>query len=518
MLRGISRRTCSRGSWTAPVRCWSRWYSTGEGVPESAVPVNFKDTHSLKKTVFDYKSILSNLENHKESVRRRKFALEHDLDLFPIAMSLLKKLREQFRELLVQRAALQKISKTTFQKRNGNSNQENDNGDKLSTESRSNNLFAQLRDIKSECAEIESQIKNLELEIFKISNDLPNLIDPSVGDEQIVDSYINLPSEDAEFFSSLPTTQQQEEYLSSKYSSSNLDHKTIGENFNILDFKTAVKISGTSWYFLINDGALLEQALIQYVTKEARKLNFSFVIPPSIVRSEITNACGFRPRDQNNEQQIYELTNDNLCLTGTAEIPLASLNMNKILEKTQLPKKYVGVSRSYRAEAGARGKDPKGLYRVHEFTKVELFIYSTQENSNTELENLKNFQIKLIEKLGLFSRVLNMPTDDLGAPAYKKYDIEAWMPGRSKWGEITSTSNCTDYQSRRFNIKYNDIDKNGKKISKFAHTLNGTAVAIPRVILALIENNYDKNNNCIWIPEPLREYMDGRDRITPFEE
>lgn len=234
--------------------------------------------------------------------------------------------------------------------------------------------------------------------------------------------------------------------------------------------------------------------------------------PPSVVRSEVVNACGFKPNDQNNEKQIYELEGEKKSLTGTAEIPLAAFHASTTFpEGSSFPKKYVGVSRSYRAEAGASGKDTKGLYRVHEFTKVELFHFTTPEGASKELQQLKEMQVEIISELGLAAKVLNMPTSDLGSPAMQKYDIEAWMPGRGSWGELTSCSNCGDYQARRLGIRYKISKESG---SKHVSTLNGTAMAVPRVIVALIEQNYNPKTKEIRIPKVLQPYMDGKDKIV----
>jgi len=227
--------------------------------------------------------------------------------------------------------------------------------------------------------------------------------------------------------------------------------------------------------------------------------------------SGVYNACGFKPRDQNNEQQVY-LLDGGLCLTGTAEIPLAGWAAHTTFSK--LPIRKVGVSRSYRAEAGARGADTKGLYRVHEFTKVELFAWTTTfEESKKMHQEILALQTEILTELGLCCRVLNMPAYDLGAPAYQKYDIEAWMPGRGNWGEVTSASNCLDYQSRRLHTKYSLPDGS----SQYAMTLNGTAVAVPRVIIAILENNYDKNLNRVEIPHVLRPGMDDKQYIEGLQ-
>lgn len=251
-------------------------------------------------------------------------------------------------------------------------------------------------------------------------------------------------------------------------------------------------------------------ALTLYATKKAREHGFAMCIPPSVAKNEVIDACGFRPRDMNNEQQIYHVADTTWGLTATAEIALAGMGINTTMDLSPGPKKVCGISRSYRAEAGARGKDTRGLYRVHEFTKVELFCWSTPDQSEQVLEDLRRFQIELVSELGLSAKVLNMPANDLGAPAFQKYDIEAWMPGRGSFGEITSTSNCTDFQSRRMNTKFKD-PSTGK--ASYVHTLNGTALAVPRVIIALVENFYDPKSDSIAIPEPLIPYMDGKESI-----
>ncbi|KAH3685478.1 hypothetical protein WICPIJ_003546 [Wickerhamomyces pijperi] len=340
--------------------------------------------------------------------------------------------------------------------------------------------------------ELTDKYKTAEAELHEILESVPNSIDPSVSSTEQIVNWLN------------PRGQ----YIADP----KLEHQNIAQELGILDLKQASVVSGNSWYYLLNDGALLEQALVQYALKLARQHGFKMALPPSMVRSEVSNACGFKPRDTNNEQQTYSVGEDGkLCLTGTAEIPLAGLGINKTFQESELPHRVVGLSRSYRAEAGARGKDTKGIYRVHEFTKVELFVWSTQTQSVDELEKLKEFQMDLIRSLGLSAKVINMPYNDLGAPAYKKYDIEAWMPGRGTFGEVTSCSNCTDFQSRRLQTKYKSLKE---KKSLFVHTLNGTAMAVPRVIVAILENFYDKASKRVAIPKVLQAYMDDKQFIV----
>lgn len=441
-----------------------------------------KNSNALKKPQFNVKDIMNNSSSYIESIHRRK---EPRL-----------------------------LSNVEFIL--GNRNKEIDLAKKINTLKRERTQVGEImkeaknnvsEDVKKESMLLKQQLKNLENEQSILANvmhskieGLPNLLDQGVpGNDDIGDvvKFINCKNEE-EATSRLPASQ--------------FDHKRIAEQLKIVDFTTASRVSGSSWYYLIGDGALLEYALILYCLSQARKLGYIMVSPPSILKSEVIQACGFKPNDQNDEQQIYDLTNDTLSLIGTAEIPLGALHSSSIFPVLQVfPIKYVGVSRAFRAEAGARGTDTKGLYRVHEFTKVELFHFTTSEKAGEELEEIKDFQIKLIESLGLTAKMINMPTSDLGAPAMKKYDCEAWMPGRQSWGEITSASNCGDYQSRRLGIRSEVTDENGRL--KYLSTLNGTGVAIPRLIATILEQNYEPKTNSVLIPHVLRPYMDNREKI-----
>ncbi|KAG7701954.1 hypothetical protein KL930_000983 [Ogataea haglerorum] len=350
--------------------------------------------------------------------------------------------------------------------------------------------LAQLKPLLKQSAETQ---KGLVAQMEELVGQLPNLIDDAVGSQPALLEYINV-SRDVD-----------------AAADEKFDHKSILESAGLAEFLQASNVSGRGWYYLMGDLALLEQALVQYSLKMARKSGFQMVLPPSIVKTEVTNACGFRPRDTNNERQVYELTHDNLCLTGTAEISLAALSINAEYKFGDLPRRTVGLSRSFRAEAGAAGRDTRGLYRVHEFTKVELFSWTAGElsESSKEFDRLVAFQKEFISNLGLPARVLLMPADDLGAPAFKKVDIEVFMPGRGAWGEVSSTSNCLDYQARRLHARYRT--ENNKL--RFVHTLNGTACAVPRLLVAIVENNYDPDSRSIAVPEVLQPYMDDKKYI-----
>ncbi|KAI8644457.1 seryl-tRNA synthetase [Parasitella parasitica] len=311
------------------------------------------------------------------------------------------------------------------------------------------------------------------------------------------------------------------------------DHVAIAEKLDMIDFEQASLVTGSKFYYLKNYGAWLEFALIQYAMHKAAARGFSPVLAPDMVRTSIAYGCGFQPRKKE-ASQIYDVTTAStinttapkLCLVGTAEIPLAGLSATKIYAEEQLPKKIVGFSHAFRAEAGHGSAEERGLYRVHQFSKVELFCVTTPQQSNDMLAELRSLQEDMFSDLGLCFRVLDMPTEELGASAYRKYDMEAWMPGKNDWGEISSTSNCTDYQTRRLDIKYLSkefrLNTGSKDIRipwsvkekwvNYCHTLNGTAMAVPRVIIALLET-HQKPDGSVHVPLPLRKWIPGEPSI-----
>lgn len=346
----------------------------------------------------------------------------------------------------------------------------------------------QIKQLKTKFKSLTTTKNEIWNSIQDLYTSLPNLLHPSVpNNEPQIIQWINKPI---------------------KTNNHNLNHVDIMTQKGLLDLEQASITSGSSSYYLIGNAALLERALINYAIDLAQSNGFTFILPPSLTRLGIIESCGFRPRDMNGEEQIYKTGKDNnFGLVATAEITLAAMGFNKNFDLNDKGiKQYVGLSRSYRAEAGANGKDTKGLYRVHEFSKVELFVWTNPIYGDQILESLKTFQINIIESLGLYGKVLNMPANDLGNPAYQKYDIEVWMPGRRDFGEVSSASNCRDFQSRRLNSKYKDQDGN----LQFLYTLNGTALAVPRVIVALVENFYDPTTNLIRIPDVLVPYMNGK--------
>jgi seryl-tRNA synthetase len=234
------------------------------------------------------------------------------------------------------------------------------------------------------------------------------------------------------------------------------------------------------------------------------------VLTPDVARQEILEGIGFIPRGP--ETQIYGIENSDLCLIATAEITLGGLHRDKVFDELGLPLKYVGLSHCFRTEAGAPGRETRGLYRVHQFTKVEMFAFCTPDQSEGIHQELLAIEEKVFQGLQLPYQIIDTCTGDLGGPAYRKFDLEAWMPGRGRegeFGEVTSTSNCTDYQSRRLNIRYKVP---GQKGTHLVHTLNGTAVAVPRAILAILENN-QREDGSITVPAVLRPWM-GKELIS----
>ncbi|RDL41352.1 uncharacterized protein BP5553_01331 [Venustampulla echinocandica] len=376
-------------------------------------------------------------------------------------------------------------------------------------------LLEEARVLKDKISVIQEKESAITTEIDSLAAAIPNLTSNETprGSEPRLISYIN-------------THPESDPSASSRVWRS---HVHIGQELQLLDLASAATTTGWGWYYLLNEAAQMEQALIQFALSVARKHGWGHVSPPSMVYSHIASACGFQPRDQNGEQQVYSIQQNardvglkpELSLSGTAEIPLAGMKANTTLEEAELPLKRFGVSRCYRAEAGARGADTKGLYRVHEFTKVEMFAWTLPsiEASTAVFDEMVIIQKEILHSLGLHCRILEMPTTDLGASATRKLDIEAYFPSRRQkddgYGEVTSVSMCTDYQSRRLATRV-DVRSLGGKLA-FPYTVNGTALAVPRVLAAILENGWDEEKCEVKIPECLWPWMDGLKIITPKE-
>ena len=288
------------------------------------------------------------------------------------------------------------------------------------------------------------------------------------------------------------------------------DHVEIGESLKLLDFEAGSRVAGHGFYFLTNDGVLLELALQKYAVDLLMQEGFTVMTTPDVARDSILEGTGFMPRGP--ETQIYSISNSDLSLVATAEITLGGAMHEKIFNINELPLKLCGISHCFRTEAGAHGRATRGLYRVHQFTKVEMFAFTAPDKSDEMHQQLLDLECKIFDGLGIPYRVVDTATGDLGGPAYRKYDLEAWMPGRGEtgeWGEVTSTSNCTDYQARRLGIRFRNPSEKG---TQFVHTLNGTAVAISRAIVAILEN-YQQPDGSVKVPDALVSWM-GKSVLT----
>ena len=290
-----------------------------------------------------------------------------------------------------------------------------------------------------------------------------------------------------------------------------LDHVELGARLGLFDFEAGARVAGHGFYFLVNDAVLLELALQRYAIDLLMRENFSVMTTPDLARDTILEGTGFMPRGP--ETQIYSITGSDLSLVATAEITLGGAMHERIFEPDELPLKLCGISHCFRTEAGAHGRATRGLYRVHQFTKVEMFAYTLPEQSEDMHNHLLDLECELFDGLGVPYRVIDTASGDLGGPAHRKFDLEAWMPGRGErgeWGEVTSTSNCTDYQARRLAIRHRGP---GGKGTGFVHTLNGTAIAISRAIIAILENHQCSDGSVV-VPEPLVPWM-GKRKIEP---
>ncbi len=285
------------------------------------------------------------------------------------------------------------------------------------------------------------------------------------------------------------------------------DHVELGDSLGIIDFEAGAKTTGSKFYFLRGDAVLLELGLIRYALDLLAGYGYEPTITPDLARDEALVGTGFIPRGP--ETQIYSVENDDLSLIATAEIPLAGQLTDEIVEEERLPLRYAGLSHCFRTEAGSHGRASRGLYRVHQFTKVEMFAFTTPEDSESVHDEMVEIEERIFQGLGLPYRVVDICTGDLGGAAYRKYDLEAWMPGRDDFGEVTSTSNTTDYQARRLRIRYR---KEGGR-PQLLHTLNGTALAMSRALISLLEI-YQQEDGSVKLPEALIPYV-GKEKMEP---
>ncbi len=280
------------------------------------------------------------------------------------------------------------------------------------------------------------------------------------------------------------------------------DHVELGEELKLIDLERGAKVSGSRFYYLVGDGALLELALVNFAIDVAQNHGFTPVIPPALVKPAAMEGTGFLGQAAEN---VYRIEQDDMYLVGTSEVPLAAMHMDEILNNKELPIKYAGYSPCYRREAGSHGKDTRGIFRVHWFDKVEMFIFSNLDDADKIHTELLELEKEILTKLELPFRVIDVATGDLGSSAARKFDCEAWIPSANEYRELTSTSNCTEFQARRLKIR----TRVGEK-TNYVATLNGTLLAVTRTIVALLENHQQKDGS-INIPIALRPYLKNRD-------
>jgi seryl-tRNA synthetase len=356
-------------------------------------------------------------------------------------------------------------------------------------------LVAEGRSLREQVTKGDEAVKLAEAELRAAVSTLPNMTHPAapIGKLESDSKVLKTIGEKA------------------KFDFKPKDHVDLCDALQLADFEAGASVAGQKFYFLKNEAVLLELALVNYAFGILLKHGFTPVITPDVARVEVLEGTGFMPRGEGT--QIYTLAGTDLCLVATAEITLGGMHRDQILDESQLPILYAGLSHCFRTEAGAAGRDQRGLYRVHQFTKVEMFAFSTPEQSEEIHQKLLVIEEEIFTGLGLTFHVLDIASGDLGGPAYRKYDLEAWMPGRGEageFGEVTSTSNCTDFQARRLNIRYKGPKHKG---TRFVHTLNGTAVAVTRALVAILET-YQQADGSVVVPPALRTWV-GKDRIGP---
>ena len=351
--------------------------------------------------------------------------------------------------------------------------------------------IAVVKESKEKMKALESELQAAEAALDKALRLIPNLPRPDVkiGKDDTFNYVIRSFKE--------PT----------KFGFEPKDYMTLGEALDIIDTERAAKVSGARFGYLKGDGAMLEFALVQYALHLLAAEGFTPVVPPVMVGERAMAAMGYLDRGRD---EIYRLQEDNLYLVGTSEQSIGPMHMDETFREAELPRRYVGFSTCFRREAGSYGKDTRGILRVHQFDKLEMFSFTVPEKSDDEHLKLLALEEKLLQGLGLPHHVLGICSGDLGDPAARKYDLETWIPSQKTYRETHSTSTCTDYQSRRLNIRVRRDD--GRM--EFVHTLNGTAFAIGRIIIAIIEN-FQQADGSIEIPAVLAPYMGGKTHIRP---
>lgn len=424
--------------------------------------------------MLDIKFIRENLEQVKRDTANKGY--NTDVDAVLALDDKRKTLNQQIDELRTRRNQIASSMKTS--------------GGKPSQE-----LIDEGKKIKEQLAELENDFRKIDEELTAGLNSIPNILQSDVpigeeGEDEVVKKWGT-------------------EIAVSKFGESKTgagDHLDFAIKKDWVDFERGAKVAGAKFYFLKGDLALLENAIYQYALNKLISKNFKFMTVPHMVNGNVATGTGFAPRSSEQSDE-YFIENEDLSLIATAEMSLTGYHANEILNEKDLPIFYAGYSPCYRKEAGTYGKHTRGLFRVHQFNKLEMYAYTLPEQSVEAHERILSVEEEIYQELGIPYRVINIASGDLGAPASKKYDIEYWSPVDGKYREITSCSNCTDYQARNLNIRVRR--ENGEL--QVVHTLNGTAVSLARCLVAILENFQDGED--LLIPEVLKPFMGGRDRI-----
>ena len=415
--------------------------------------------------MLDINFIRENSGKVKEACEKKNVKIDIDL-----VLALDKKKRELMTEMELLKAEQNKIS------RGGKDN---------------NVLIVQAKEIKEKIKSMEPELEKTNSELKNLLLQLPNIPfdDVPVGKDDSQNVVLRKVGHTPKWIFHKPK-----------------DYMELGKDLDLIDVERAGKVSGSRFGYIKGELALLEFALIKLVMDTVKKENFVPVIPPVLLKDEMARGTGYF--EAGDEKEAYYLPEDKMYLVGTSEQSLISMHADEILNEKDLPLRYVGFSTCFRREAGSYGKDTKGILRVHQFDKLEMVIFSNQEDSKKEHELILSIEEKLMKALDLPYQIINICTGDLGRPAAKKYDIEAWLPSENRYRETHSTSNCTDFQARRLNMRYKD--KTGKM--QFVHTLNGTAFAIGRILIMIMEN-YQQKDGSVKVPKVLQKYC-GFSRIA----
>jgi len=422
--------------------------------------------------MLDLKLIRSDPERVKTALARRGVANQVDE---------LLALDARRRELLPEVENAQ-AERKTLSKRIGEAKQAGEDADKL---------MATVQGLKKRIESGNEELEKVEAELSVLATSLPNLPDPEAPD--------GMTEEDAVVLREVGER--------TEFDFEPRDHLEIGTALGLIDMEAAARLSGSRFAYLKGDLVMLELALVRFSIELVRAEGHEPVVPPVLVREEALEGTGFLPGDRD---QIYEIPKDELFLAGTSEVALAGLHAGEILNPAGLPLRYCGFSTCFRREAGAAGRDTRGIFRVHQFDKVEMFSFVEPSESAAEHERLLAIEERILAELELPYRVVNVAVGDLGAPAAKKYDCEAWIPSQSRYRELTSCSNTTDYQARRLECRYRPGDGEAPQP---VHTLNGTAVAVGRTMIALIENRQERDGG-FTLPKTLHRYG-SPERIAP---